>query len=68
MPAASAGSRAFSSHSRHAERIRRRYGAEMALLPAGVPTRAAMAQCVAQLTARGFEAGAALRICRQLVL
>ncbi len=68
MQAPSWGAGAFSSHSRYAERIRRRYAAELGLLPDGVPVRATMAQCVAALLARGHDNGAALRICRQLVL
>lgn len=59
----------LSSHSRFAQRLRRRYASELALLPPGPPTRAGMAAAYEALRAsRGFDVGAALRILRQLVL
>jgi glutamate-ammonia-ligase adenylyltransferase len=58
----------LSSHSRYGERIRRRYAQELALLPAGAPTRASMAACLQLLLTQGHELGAGLRICRQLVV
>jgi glutamate-ammonia-ligase adenylyltransferase len=57
-----------SSHSRFAQRIRRRYERELALLPPGVPDRASMAQACEALRAQGHALGPALRILRQLVL
>ena len=55
-------------HSRFVQRIRRRYGAELALLPAGLPDDVGMRALVAQLQAQGRPLGAALRVMRQLVL
>ena len=59
---------ALSSYSRFAQRLRRRYAADMALLREGMPTRAAMGETLAALLARGEPAPVALRILRQLVL
>ena len=56
------------AYPRFGQRIRRRYPAEMALLAAGLPDRARMADTCAQLQAGGADLGAALRITRQLVL
>ena len=56
------------AYPRYGQRIRRRYPAEMALLAAGLPDRARMADTCAQLQAGGADLGAALRITRQLVL
>jgi [glutamine synthetase] adenylyltransferase / [glutamine synthetase]-adenylyl-L-tyrosine phosphorylase len=58
----------LSSHSRFAQRLRRRYSAELALLPSGTPTRETMAQTYATLRGRGDDTGTALRVLRQLVL
>jgi [glutamine synthetase] adenylyltransferase / [glutamine synthetase]-adenylyl-L-tyrosine phosphorylase len=58
----------LSSHSRFAQRLRRRYAAELTLLPPGAPSRETMATAYAALRARGNDTGAALRILRQLVL
>jgi len=58
----------LSQHSRLAQRLRRRYAAELALLPAGAPTRASIAATWTLLRAQGHEAGTALRIVRQLVM
>ena len=56
------------SYPRFAQRIRRRYPAEMTLLPAGLPDREAIASVCAALQAGGTPLAAALRITRQLVL
>ena len=64
MPAGPAGS----SHSRFAQRIRRRYAQELTLLPSGVPDRPALQATFEALRARGHDVSAALRILRQLVL
>ena len=56
------------AHSRLYQRLHRRYGAEWALLPSGVPDRAAMATACDQLLAQGRDLAAALRIQRQLVI
>ncbi|MBS0294266.1 MAG: bifunctional [glutamate--ammonia ligase]-adenylyl-L-tyrosine phosphorylase/[glutamate--ammonia-ligase] adenylyltransferase [Proteobacteria bacterium] len=58
----------LSTYSRFFQRLERRYGAELPLLPAGVPDRAAMEQACAALLERGHDLGAALRILRQLVM
>ena len=55
-------------YSRFVQRIRRRYAAELALLPPGTPVHASMQTCYAELQARGLDTGAALRVLRQLVL
>ena len=56
------------AHSRFVQRIRRRYHAELALLPPGPPTAAAMRQTLAALQAGGLDTPAALRVLRHLVL
>nr|WP_326535582.1 bifunctional [glutamate--ammonia ligase]-adenylyl-L-tyrosine phosphorylase/[glutamate--ammonia-ligase] adenylyltransferase [Pseudorhodoferax sp.] len=58
----------LASHSRFVQRLRRRYAAELPVLPAGGPRRAAMQATLAQLQAQGHGLGAALRILRQLVM
>jgi glutamate-ammonia-ligase adenylyltransferase len=58
----------LSGHSRFIQRLRRRYPDELALLPPGVPTPATLSTTYQALRARGFDAGAALRVLRQLVL
>jgi len=61
-----AGARA--DHSRFVQRIRRRYAAELPLLPPGVPDRAAITALVQRLQAGGRPLPSALRVARQLVL
>jgi len=56
------------AHSRFVQRVRRRYAAELALLPPGQPDRSAIAALVAALQQGGRPLGAALRVARQLVL
>ncbi|NPC55045.1 bifunctional [glutamate--ammonia ligase]-adenylyl-L-tyrosine phosphorylase/[glutamate--ammonia-ligase] adenylyltransferase [Caenimonas soli] len=58
----------LSSHSRFAQRLRRRYAGELALLPPGTPTRETMADAYDVLRSRGHDTGTALRILRQLVM
>jgi glutamate-ammonia-ligase adenylyltransferase len=58
----------LSARSRFAQRLRRRYAGELALLPPGEPRRAAMQQAFEALRARGFDLPGALRVLRQLVL
>ena len=55
-------------HSRFVQRIRRRYGDELPLLPAGPPVHATMGECLARLRERGLAMPAALRVLRQLVM
>ena len=58
----------LSSNSRFAQRLRRRYAKDLALLPPGHPTHPLMAAAYGTLRERGDDAGTALRILRQLVL
>ena len=67
LPAVTAAP-ASPDYSRFVRRIRRRYAAELALLPPGVPVHASMWVCYSALQARGLDTGAALRVLRQLVL
>ena len=55
-------------HSRFVQRIRRRYAAELALLPPGLPRRDGITALVRQLQDGGRALPAALRVARQLVL
>ncbi len=55
-------------HSRFVQRIRRRYGDELPLLPPGPPVHATMGDCLARLRERGLALPAALRVLRQLVM
>ena len=64
----SATARQLSDHSRFAQRLRRRYAAELQLLPPGVPNRALMQKTYAALRERGSSVGTALRVLRQLVM
>jgi glutamate-ammonia-ligase adenylyltransferase len=63
-----AGAADGSGHSRFAQRIRRRYAQELALLAPGVPGREALATTFDALRARGHDLPTSLRILRQLVL
>jgi glutamate-ammonia-ligase adenylyltransferase len=58
----------LAQYSRFVQRIRRRYGHWLTLLPDGRPTTAAMATALQALFAQGLELGAALRVLRQLVI
>ncbi|TDP72854.1 bifunctional [glutamate--ammonia ligase]-adenylyl-L-tyrosine phosphorylase/[glutamate--ammonia-ligase] adenylyltransferase [Roseateles toxinivorans] len=68
LPLASASPAALAEHSRFVQRVRRRYEAELALLPPGLPDRAAIEALVATLQAAGRPLAAALRVARHLVL
>jgi glutamate-ammonia-ligase adenylyltransferase len=59
---------ADAAHSRYVQRVRRRYPAELGLLPPGVPDAAAIGALIDTLCASGREPGAALRVARHLVL
>ncbi len=59
---------AAAAHSRFVQRIRRRYGAERSLLPAGAPGFEAVTALVATLRAGGRDLSSALRVARQLVI
>ncbi|MCX8520353.1 MAG: glutamine-synthetase adenylyltransferase, partial [Rhodoferax sp.] len=58
----------WSSYSRFAQRVRRRYAETLHRLPAGVPDRQAMQTVYVELCAQGLDAASALRTTRQLVL
>ncbi len=66
--AAAADAVPLSAHSRFAQRLRRRYVAELQLLTPGHPSRELIAGTYAALRARGDDAATALRIVRQLVM
>jgi glutamate-ammonia-ligase adenylyltransferase len=59
---------AQAAHSRFVQRIRRRYTAELPLLPPGAPDAAAITALVRQLQQAGRDLASALRVARQLVL
>lgn len=67
-PAVAPGHGPLSAHSRMVQRLRRRYGAELALLPPGPPVRETLQQTFDALRAQGNDIGSALRILRQLVM
>ncbi len=59
---------AQAAYSRFHQRLHRRYGDELSLLPPGPPERASMEQALAALLERGLDLSAALRVLRQLVM
>ena len=59
---------ADAAHSRFVQRVRRRYAAELPLLPPGTPDRAVIASLVATLQAGGRTLASALRVARHLVI
>ncbi|RQO54723.1 bifunctional [glutamate--ammonia ligase]-adenylyl-L-tyrosine phosphorylase/[glutamate--ammonia-ligase] adenylyltransferase [Paucibacter sp. KBW04] len=59
---------ARADHSRFVQRVRRRYAAELGLLPPGQPTREAIEALIAHLQTQGKPLAAALRVARHLVL
>ena len=59
---------ALAEHSRFVQRIRRRYGPELSLLPPGVPDAATITALVQRLQAAGRALPTALRVARQLVM
>ena len=67
-PATQQRSRARAAHSRFVQRIRRRYPAELALLPAGRPDRAAIDALIDRLREGGRDLASALRVARHVVL
>ena len=58
----------LSQQSRLAQRLRRRYADDLALLAGGAPVQDSMRACYAALQARGHAPATALRILRQLVI
>ena len=57
-----------SDYSRFVQRIRRRYEAQLSLLPPGAPTRPQQQTALDALRAGGLATGPALRVLRQLVM
>jgi glutamate-ammonia-ligase adenylyltransferase len=68
VPAPATPSRAAADHSRFVQRIRRRYGAELALQPTGLPSRVAIDALIDRLLDGGRALPSAMRVARQLVL
>ncbi|HUR88414.1 MAG TPA: bifunctional [glutamate--ammonia ligase]-adenylyl-L-tyrosine phosphorylase/[glutamate--ammonia-ligase] adenylyltransferase [Ramlibacter sp.] len=58
----------LSDHSRLVQRLRRRYGKELPLLPAGAPLHSTIRHAYESLRDQGHPVGTALRILRQLVM
>ncbi len=59
---------ARAEHSRFVQRVRRRYGTELAWLEAGLPSREAIDALIDRLIASGRPLGSAMRVARQLML
>ena len=59
---------ARAAHSRFVQRVRRRYGDELARLAPGLPDRAAIEALIASLRSGGRDLAAAMRVARHLVL
>ena len=59
---------ASADHSRFVQRVRRRYAAELPLLPPGLPAASTLNDLAQQLQAQGRPLASALRVLRQLVL
>ena len=55
-------------YSRFLQRLHRRYGAELSLLPPRPPTRDSLTAAYAALQAKGLDTSAALRVLRQITL
>ena len=68
LPVSDSGLRATADHSRFVQRIRRRYGAERALLTTGLPTRESIDALIDELLAGGRTLASAMRVARQLML
>ncbi len=67
-PPASSAIGADAAHSRFVQRVRRRYAAELPLLPPGAPDAAGITALVQRLREGGRELGAAMRVARHLVI
>ncbi|HSV71279.1 MAG TPA: bifunctional [glutamate--ammonia ligase]-adenylyl-L-tyrosine phosphorylase/[glutamate--ammonia-ligase] adenylyltransferase [Methylibium sp.] len=68
-PAETAGdSAADAAHSRFVQRVRRRYAAELVLLPPGLPDRAGIEALIDRLQTGGRPLASALRAARHLVI
>ncbi|CAD5373113.1 Glutamine synthetase adenylyl-L-tyrosine phosphorylase / Glutamine synthetase adenylyl transferase [Rubrivivax sp. A210] len=64
----SSAATAAASHSRFVQRVRRRYAAELPLLPPGAPGFEAITELVSRLRSSGRDLASALRVARHLVL
>ena len=67
----SANNTDWAEHSRFVQRIRRRYAAERAYLPSGIPNRSSMETLFTHLREKSgatWDVGSALRVVRQLVM
>ena len=60
--------KSLSDHARFAQRVRRRYGPTLAMLPEGLPDAAAQLVLYQALRTQGLTVGAALRMTRQHVV
>ena len=58
-------STARAGHSRFVQRVRRRYGTELAWLNAGLPSREAIDALIDRLIESGRNLGGAMRVARQ---
>src|SRR5580765_3061553 len=67
-PAPSALPEHHAEHSRFVQRIRRRYPAERAAMPPGLPGRDSIVALIEQLQRQGRDLGSAMRVARQLTL
>ena len=68
VPAAAPGTGARADHSRFVQRVRRRYAAELSLLPPGVPDAARIGALIDALLDGGRPLASAMRVARHLVL
>ena len=59
---------ARAEHSRFVQRVRRRYGTELAWLESGLPSREAIDALIDRLISSGRALGSAMRVARQLLL
>ena len=59
---------ASAEHSRFVQRVRRRYAAELSMLPSGVPDATAIESLIERLATGGRPLASALRVARALVL
>ncbi len=65
---APAATTATADHSRFVQRVRRRHADLLSQLPSGRPAPDSLQQLYAQLTGRGLDCSAALRVVRQLLM
>lgn len=68
MAESSMNTSSLAPYSRFHQRLHRRYGDWLDLLPAGAPDKSAMEQALAALLQRGLDLSGGLRVLRQLVM